>query len=268
MSIANYEYITAGVNQSFVDNPTCQGCSGILIPGEVAKWTTNGKDFPNIVDEKISHLHQLSREGRLERLENVDCINAYAQMIQSNRGSVLLVAQGDVEPDLSTKWLADSSPLSWLVDSRSAAREDPYQWICGTATDCAGRIDEVRAAATNWTILGSNVQYCLSEKIESECTIRWSLEIGIIVLVLNLFKAILMVCTLLGIEEEPLMAMGDAIASFLRRPDPTTVNMCLASRTDVMAEHNFSAGPRRWAGKTYRWRHSASRSRRAFTYLL
>ena len=266
MSIANYEYITAGVNQSFVDNPTCQGCSGIIIPEKVA-WTY-GNDFPNVVDEKISHLHQLSREGRLERLENVDCIDSYARMIQSNRGSVLLVTQFDVKPELSTKWLTSSSPLSWMVDSRSAPREDPYQWICGTSTDCAGRIDEVRDSAINWTIMGSNVQYCLSEKIESECTIRWSQEIGVIVVALNLFKAILMVCTLLSIEEEPLMAMGDAIASFLQRPDPTTVNMCLASRTDVMAKHNFNPGPRRWAGKTYRWRHSTSRSRRAFTYLL
>lgn len=91
--------------------------------------------------------------------------------------------------------------------------------------------------------------------------------IGCVSLFANLLvivKAALMFLIVFRVNDEPLITMGDAAASFLTRHDPTTKNMCLLSIHDVR-EHGYTTGARQWLDRRYRWKDATSKRRRATT---
>jgi hypothetical protein len=70
------------------------------------------------------------------------------------------------------------------------------------------------------------VQDCLAQPagdFDVQCTISISLNLLIAVIVCNALKAICFICTLRATSFRPLVTVGDAVASFMDRPDPTTV---------------------------------------------
>jgi hypothetical protein len=79
---------------------------------------------------------------------------------------------------------------------------------------------------------------------------------------MNLAKTVLMLLVMFG-REEPLLTVGDAIASFLRFPDNFTADMCLASRRDFTSNSGdgWSTSPRQFEDKR-RWKFSAATARR------
>lgn len=76
---------------------------------------------------------------------------------------------------------------------------------------------------------GNWVDSCLSEKVEEKCGLVFNLDLAILVVVLNFTNTILLVCVFFSSKHRPLLTLGDAIASFLERPDQNTVDMCLRS---------------------------------------
>lgn len=69
------------------------------------------------------------------------------------------------------------------------------------------------------------------------------------------------------LSDQPIMNIGDAVASFLRRNDPFTKNMCLSSIKDLKKQ-GYSAGPREWNNRRYRWKDVTSKTRRLTVLLL
>jgi hypothetical protein len=67
------------------------------------------------------------------------------------------------------------------------------------------------------------------------------------------------------VPDEPLITVGDAIASFLEKPDPTTKHMCLLSIHDVRKKDYQEANARAWLHQRYKWKDVASRKRRGTT---
>ncbi|KAI0454823.1 hypothetical protein F5B21DRAFT_504067 [Xylaria acuta] len=80
-------------------------------------------------------------------------------------------------------------------------------------------------------------------------------------------------------KEATLSTLGDAIASFMREPDPTTKNMCLATKQDIVngskraspnrkgkKESNPNPHPRLWEIGNYRW--MAAATRKQWFYLI
>jgi len=56
-----------------------------------------------------------------------------------------------------------------------------------------------------------------------------------------------MLLVVLKADDYPLVTLGDAIASFLEYPDPTTKDMCLVSKQDVLARAFDRPGlPKKW----------------------
>jgi hypothetical protein len=63
------------------------------------------------------------------------------------------------------------------------------------------------------------------------------------------------------VPDEPLITMGDAVASFLQKNDSSTKNMCLLSIHDVRS-NGYKAGARAWDDRRFRWKDVATRKRR------
>jgi hypothetical protein len=79
---------------------------------------------------------------------------------------------------------------------------------------------------------------------------------------------IMMLYVVFYVRDEPLITMGDAVASFLDNPDSTTKNMCLLSIHDVRKKHFQAGGGREWCNPRFRWKDVASKKRRATTMIM
>jgi hypothetical protein len=163
-----------------------------------------------------------------------------------------------------------------------------YKWICsdehkvGYNTPCSSFINGIQSTPDDWKVGSLDtssyyfhvtttypVDYCLSEKSEPRCKVQFTRTIAIVVTVLNFLKAILIFYTALGTKENPLLTMGDAVASFLERKDETTRGMCLLSVRDVKAHNQYLlAGPQAWKGGQRRFKDVTSRTRRTVTFAL
>ena len=73
------------------------------------------------------------------------------------------------------------------------------------------------------------------------------------------------------VHEDPLMTMGDAVASFLESKSPASKDMCLVSINDLRGaggNMNHRVGARQWVNKQNRWKDTTSKRRRLITLLM
>lgn len=67
-------------------------------------------------------------------------------------------------------------------------------------------------------------------------------------------------------KEDPLLTMGDAVASFLDKRDPTTVDLGLVSLHDCKSD--YVSGAKLWQSRRWNWKDTTSRQRRGVTLTL
>jgi hypothetical protein len=121
----------------------------------------NYQDSSTLTQKLVAGMQEKAQSGKLDRMNNLDCISAYAQLAQSTYGTLLLIIN-----DTNSTWnsgpvhrvyisdrlssVYDISPSTDDVASESAFNEssnsvsaasgilalfgtapDPYGWICG-----------------------------------------------------------------------------------------------------------------------------------------
>ena len=99
------------------------------------------------------------------------------------------------------------------------------------------RIQNTGAACAFETLNSSSpalsVDHCLSQKVEEKCQLLFSLPICLTVILCNTVKIACMLMAAHDDRKEIFLRVGDAVSSFLTRPDPTTENRCLWSKKDI-----------------------------------
>lgn len=103
--------------------------------------------------------------------------------------------------------------------------------------------------------------YCLAEPIQDVCKVGLSNEILFIIVACILVKVVLCITALLLLrrdDDHPLVVLGDAIASFINRPDEHTVGRCTMDnkKTDYSISgmrYDRVVMPKRWTSKPRRW---------------
>ncbi|KAJ4511300.1 hypothetical protein HRR75_005225 [Exophiala dermatitidis] len=219
--------------------------------------------------------------GLYEQLQKADCIRAYATDFVTNRRNLLMVTKHD--PSVTT--LFDIIPYTFSVF------DDLYTWICMSddamfaeieaafpnqpiGAVCAKRISKMVALADQWRPYGHDVQYCLSERVPESCSYSANIPIVAAVIVANLVKVLVMTFVAFWLRDDPFITIGDAVESFLNRPDRTTEGLCLLTKDDVRRLSRMHKG---WNDESIsreakvarlrpvRWAKSASRTRWALT---
>ena len=166
--------------------------------------------FPNLMKQLARDLHQKATSNRLDKLDNLECINAYSKIFQSNRRNLLLMVADnemrltsgdgfDVEvTDANIVWEADAN-LYLDVSNRNP---QPYEWICNPV--CSDNLlSYIREHASVWNPYGKTIQYCLSQSSEQHCKLQFSLHIASAVVITNLIKVAIMYIVAFGIQESP-----------------------------------------------------------------
>jgi hypothetical protein len=197
-----------------------------------------------LLDMPVDGLYSAFKEGRFERLETQACVEAYLQPFQSKRSELLLVADGNENGVFGH--MEDPPSTSVILDHfDDCGSHQSFQWMCKQyqmkGVRCPKLCEELfgplraDAAITNWKPYSNKtVNYCYSMPSEEHCKLKFSTTLLFIVVGLNLFKALLMfTCAFTWKTDVPMLTVGDAVASFLERPDETTANMCLLTRDDI-----------------------------------
>ena len=182
-----------------------------------------------------------------------------------------------------------ATPCSVEVEDVRKQKSWQVGWLCDKQGLCA--------------MSRSPVEYCLSEPAQPHCKLHFEPTIATIITILNLckfnsqfpclrrrnsmkhtsvdykyeiepvlifptVKAGIMFYVAFCVHDEPLMTMGDAVASFLDKKDMATKNMCLSTLADFQDRKGYQMGPRQWSDKGYRWKDVTSKSRRITTVVM
>jgi hypothetical protein len=235
--------------------------------------------------EEAKRLRALHETGALQRLENYDCLKAYATQFQT-RGSLFLVTTNEtfernLISDLGGPWTTQN-------------------WICSDDTceetyDTSKPVSQLWADPESWEFAQAKVAYCLSEKPQERCRLQLSLPLAIIVVFFNVVKAVCMITMLLRLDKKmmdpPIMNIGDTVSSYLERSDPSTKNMGLATLNDLRytqllsihetmltgvtlyrialnMSHRWGTRPKEFSGKRRLRFLAASKTRWALTFVL
>ncbi|VUC26786.1 unnamed protein product [Clonostachys rosea] len=209
-------------------------------------------------------IQQSVKNGSYEKLSPDDCIKAYAKSILDDRANVVVV----LEPPKDCNKFANSSMLAYyttsephcgpsmntsvyasifyrdgLVDWMPPGR-DWFAWICSLGETeayferlprCSSGAWKNQMNPATWTIGTAKVSYCLSEKLENQCQLKVALSLIYVVILFNALKVVIIVVLAASdlVNQEPLVTIGDAAASFIDCPERATKDMCLLSSTDV-----------------------------------
>ena len=204
------------------------------------------RDF--VQDYKTNH--------SIAKLENKECVDTYSAPIITTHSDLVLVLDSDYQDaNDSVIWAHQNlySPLFYYGVSV----------LCFPAF-CAGpgaitSLQNVSFGMEDGTV--AYVDYCVSKVVREHCKLQFSLTIMIVVIVCNMIKTVCMVMISWKQEPEPLVTLGDAIASFLDRPDVTTENKCIAGRTRFEGTTYWGLLLSRWHPEHLRWFRAASRKR-------
>ncbi|MCJ1263852.1 hypothetical protein MMC22_003722 [Lobaria immixta] len=264
-SISTNIYEIVSVNREFIDATSLEGVNR---PNSVNRQKSD--------NDTISSLYQAARNSLLERMDNSRCIQAYAHDYLSDRSDLLLIGSDENSTSTPTVFFTGDVNYFRINQYGSDCVHDMYAWICPSLDcldPCQAHLQQVLADTSHWKPqqkFDIEVDFCLSQRTPERCKLQFSLHIVIVVIVINTLKMILMLYVVFGLKETPLMTIGDAIASFLNKEDPTTKGCCLISKFDIKQNklrwqyrEGESNGPpaKAWLPIKVPWARAVSRTR-------
>ena len=197
--------------------------------------------FPNNEPESNNAFEVLEgyqkNQKSLERLDVKTCVEVYTALVISSHSDVLLVSSYS---DVTNSLLGyNYEQFHTIFDGdhyiiRRCLNVEPCQMSFANLTD-----------QQNW------LQYCLSVPAEEHCKLQFSPAIMVLVIVCNLIKAICMSMAAWKQDTEPLVTLGDAIASFLDWPDVTTKGNCVGEKAQFQKSKSWESLSRKWDSKSF-----------------
>jgi hypothetical protein len=241
-------------NTSGFMDVTVDGTNNIL--KDIQNWRINTND--SLV------LRNNATVTKYRNVSTTDCFNLYNGQYVSEIGNVYLVQEKptvwrwgwylkrnrngrfiwETNPNVTTKedgnytWTEGVNNLTFPFPS-SPAIYPANGWRCAShaVANCSvENVNEVPQNRSQWAPYESTIGYCLVERVEEFCKLRFSFLIAFIVIAANIIKAICMGLTIyVHGNHEALVTLGDAVASFLNRPDPDTEGCCLRPKAHVQS---------------------------------
>jgi len=167
-----------------------------------------------------------------QRLDSTTCITEYGVDYLSSRRNVIVVVAG-------------GNPSNSLVGTLNWSYNQPMNsWVCGATladnmTLIPQSIDDfdcsikVALSSGPWIMNNQSVEYCLSEEVPDICRLQFAVPIMAVVLSCNFVKFLCMIIAIWRCKDASMVTLGDAITSFLEKPDSYTRGMCIISKKEI-----------------------------------
>lgn len=172
----------------------------------------------------------------LERLEGKQCVEIYTAPTIPSHSDLLLV---------STYSNVTNSLLYYTHQRTELTGPHAGPSVCSPPHQC-----QLFPSYANVSNLQNWLQYCLCVPVEEHCKLQFSLMIMIVVIFCNLIKTVCMSTIVWKRDPEPLVTLGDAIASFLDRPDVMTEGNCIAGKDRFEKSKSWDLISHRWDSKS------------------
>jgi hypothetical protein len=272
----------------------------------------DSQDMVLAIDEfrpTLSDVVELRKGDTMARYKNIstsDCFTQYDNHYVSEVGNVYLVQENPAVLYNNSMWYlwrnVAKSNFTW-VDAYSSlnrsmdrtknqyetttqtlpvmASPEDYpsnRWRCPSHTmskcDVRSRF-EVPHDRSNWRPYGSRINHCIVEQVEEFCKLEFNFPIALAVIISNVVKVACIAMTLFICgSHAPVVTVGDAIATYLDEPDPTTRDRCLYSRKltetrwlkESYSQQSRRIAAQRCSAKEERWKRAPSEDRWIWTY--
>lgn len=168
-------------------------------------------------------LQQRAARGELVRLSTPACFDQFGGAFEAEYSAVLLVSKA--LDDMSLSQGSGTNSIGTLVPDRSS------------------------------------VQYCLAQRAPAPtCEVDLNSPLLGSVALVNSIALVVAVAVLVKRPSSfhPLVTLGDAIASFLQEPDPTTQGACLLSKSDILQGCWPLTSAKCWYPRKHYWLRSVS----------
>ncbi|MCJ1239126.1 hypothetical protein MMC14_007119 [Varicellaria rhodocarpa] len=216
------DYLVMMVFQDFLqgDSPNCMNLS-------------NSSSYSDVIYD----MYEAAKADNLTKLSPTECIQQYVSEMQTHWSNVFIVTQNF--SSLSHLSVAIAEPdLNWTSQILSRSRGD-MSWLC---SDYHTGHCTLAAALTNssrWTLFEESremiikpnfVDHCLASSRKETCKLQYSSAIVLVVIASNVLKLFGIMSTLKLVNGQHLITIGDAMASFLSKPDPNTAGACIGTK--------------------------------------
>jgi hypothetical protein len=223
-------------------------------------------------------IRQAVNSGTLQHLSNADCISAYGTTFQSTYGDLILVTNVTTAPLCYQYTTLDPEVDEYdQHDQYETSIIDPFGWVCNQSniiwhneSACSSRLAATRDNSTTWHPFELTVSYCLAAVQQERCKLQISIQLLLVVIAFNLIKVAVLGSFLLFVKDDPLLTIGDAIASFLQEEDNTTKSLRLMGKRNIDWWHIVGNDrvPQPYESVRQTWGVAASGSRWAFCVLM
>ncbi|EON69624.1 hypothetical protein W97_08884 [Coniosporium apollinis CBS 100218] len=231
-TVGAYEYGFAAVSPSYLSQSSQMG-------------TTNSN-----IDSPETARRELWSDPPWRNLTASECLQEYSGGLVTSSGDLLLVTREENSANPiwwsngtsieigsgTTNWICRSVPP---LDTSNALSTSDYEWdSCPSSffrridtsqwtfnTRCGPSSYHSNNGACPWF----TVDYCMSHAEEQHCQLKFSYSIMLVVVAAGAIKAVTMTVAFFTISTPPLITVGDAIASFLQRPDERTTSASLCT---------------------------------------
>ncbi|CUS09938.1 unnamed protein product, partial [Tuber aestivum] len=276
-TLAGNDFIVTVVTNNHFEQPTYSNMTEALLATyrEVHNETDRPKDFAGGYDIRLwgDVLEGYNKNPQsYEDLAPAKCAKLYNTDLMSNHRNLFLITKHSsntahnntllgmikvrVRGIPSSNWMCHSH-IDFLSNVSGSHWCEPKDIASKTAKGLPWRVGVERRNDVE-------ISGCKSEKTPEKCKVQFSLGIMIVVICCNLIKACCMVMAVARSREPTLVTLGDALDSFLRVPDQTTMGMCFADKRFIKREwmSGVRTIPEQWKVKgVQRWWTSVSRTR-------
>jgi hypothetical protein len=161
-----------------------------------------------------------------------------------------------------------SVPERCISISELTSLSGPLAWLCNYRYGPEGRCDpaEVLSQPDAFTVHNFRAKYCYSRERTEKCKVRFSLPILAVVIATNCIKALCILLTL-WMDVQGFVTVGDAISSFLQKPD-TTTGRCVMDRKMMCDWRHGKRPAENWRTRKHRWFEALSISRWLISVIL
>lgn len=204
------------------------------------------------VEYDVRVLRNQARTGSLTRLENRECILQFGKDTVSDASAVIVVTKPPpIEPQHNNSYVG---PLLYIPPDGTGLGDKSavaYGWICDNKFSCDARKE---ASESSWHVRPASntlpdqpdqavfeVDYCLVRDEHETCAINLSIYLMVAVVICNGMKLGCFLGCLTIKEHRPLVTVGDAVVSFMERPDPTTISFGTVSGRDAEGRKRISS---------------------------
>lgn len=210
----------------------------------IFQHTANKTSLDSIQETYLWDLLEDSHKpGNFDDFTAAECIDNYSVSFLTSRRDVILVHEALEDEDSIIHWNTTHfihgdgcETIGWICSllgyepRGGGSRLDDDIWVEPPDDEnelCRSKLGTIRAHADDWRPNSHRIKYCLSRPMRQLCRVNFHISLAIGVIACNLIKMVILAFVVLYLAPGRLLVLGDAIQSFISRPDPFSRGRCL-----------------------------------------